>query len=103
MGRMPNDHNPPGGISTRLVSLSPDSADPPRLNDHDSFAEAYSALNETSLIGGYFNRPAILDLAGDVAGRRILDAGLPVLRPACQLIARQAEPILAVFGRLRHP
>ena len=75
MGRMAYDHNPPGGIVTRLVSLPPDSADPPRLNDYDSFAEAYSASNETSLLGAYFNRPAILDLAGDVAGRRILDAG----------------------------
>jgi ubiquinone/menaquinone biosynthesis C-methylase UbiE len=44
-------------------------------NDYDSFAEAYSAENENSLIGGYYTRPAILDLAGDVAGRRILDAG----------------------------
>jgi SAM-dependent methyltransferase len=75
MGRMPNDHNPPGGISTRLVSLSADSADPPRLNDYDSFAEAYTAENETSLINAYYNRPAILVLAGDVAGQRILDAG----------------------------
>jgi len=44
-------------------------------NDYDSFAEAYSAVNETSLINAYYTRPAILDLAGDVAGRRILDAG----------------------------
>ncbi|MBB4942491.1 ubiquinone/menaquinone biosynthesis C-methylase UbiE [Streptosporangium album] len=45
------------------------------LNDYDSFAEAYSAENETSLINAYYERPAMLDLAGDVAGRRILDAG----------------------------
>jgi SAM-dependent methyltransferase len=44
-------------------------------NDYDSFAEAYAAENETSLINAYYARPAILDLAGDVAGRRILDAG----------------------------
>ena len=44
-------------------------------NDYDSFAEAYSAGTEASLINGYYARPAILDLAGDVAGRRILDAG----------------------------
>ncbi|MEV4603429.1 class I SAM-dependent methyltransferase [Amycolatopsis sp. NPDC049253] len=44
-------------------------------NDYDSFAEAYTAENETSLINAYYARPAILDLAGDVAGRRILDAG----------------------------
>ena len=50
-------------------------ADPAVANDYDGFAEAYSAENEASLIGAYYNRPAILDLAGDVAGRRILDAG----------------------------
>ncbi len=44
-------------------------------NDYDSFAEAYAAENETSLINAYYARPAILNLAGDVAGRRILDAG----------------------------
>jgi ubiquinone/menaquinone biosynthesis C-methylase UbiE len=45
------------------------------VNDYDSFAEAYTALNESSLINGYYCRPAVLDLAGDVAGRRVLDAG----------------------------
>ena len=44
-------------------------------NDYDSFAEAYTAETEANLINGYYARPAILDLAGDVAGRRILDAG----------------------------
>jgi SAM-dependent methyltransferase len=72
---MPHDHNPPGGISTRLVSPSAVSADPTRLNDYDSFAEAYTAETEAGLINAYYNRPAILVLAGDVAGRRILDAG----------------------------
>ena len=50
---------------------------PPRrvANDYDSFAEAYSAETEANLINGYYARPAILDLAGDVAGRRVLDAG----------------------------
>jgi ubiquinone/menaquinone biosynthesis C-methylase UbiE len=75
MDRMPNDHNPPGGISTRLVSLPAGSADPAGINDYDSFAEAYTASNETNLINAYYERPAMLALAGDVAGRRILDAG----------------------------
>lgn len=51
------------------------SADPARANDYDSFVEAYSAENETSLYNAYYERPAMLELAGDVAGRRILDAG----------------------------
>jgi SAM-dependent methyltransferase len=44
-------------------------------NDYDSFAEAYAAETESNLINAYYARPAILDLAGDVAGRRMLDAG----------------------------
>ena len=36
-------------------------------NDYDSFAEAYTAGTEANLINGYYARPAILDLAGDVA------------------------------------
>jgi ubiquinone/menaquinone biosynthesis C-methylase UbiE len=50
-------------------------ADPAVANDYDSFAEAYSAENEANLINAYYERPAILALAGDVAGRRVLDAG----------------------------
>src|SRR5437879_9521392 len=50
-------------------------ADPRRVNDYDVLAEAYTASNETSLFNAYYERPAILALAGDVAGRRILDAG----------------------------
>ncbi|MCC8250436.1 class I SAM-dependent methyltransferase [Saccharothrix luteola] len=44
-------------------------------NDYDGFAEAYAAENETSLVNAHYTLPAVLDLAGDVAGRRILDAG----------------------------
>src|SRR5215472_2834673 len=50
-------------------------AGPSRVNDYDSIADAYAAENETSLANAYYQRPAILALAGDVAGRRILDAG----------------------------
>ncbi|MGW1802380.1 class I SAM-dependent methyltransferase [Streptomyces sp. NPDC001984] len=50
-------------------------ADPAQVNDYDSFAEAYSAENENNLVNTYYERPAMLALAGDVAGRRILDAG----------------------------
>jgi SAM-dependent methyltransferase len=58
-------------FSTRVV----EDAGQPVVNDYDSFAEAYTALNESSLLNAYYCRPAILDLAGDVTGRRILDAG----------------------------
>ena len=71
---MPKDHNPAGGISARLVSLPADNAGPPGINDYDSFAEGYTASNETSFVHAYYERPAMLALAGDVTGR-ILDAG----------------------------
>ncbi|MGK5521283.1 class I SAM-dependent methyltransferase [Micromonospora sp. URMC 107] len=43
--------------------------------DYDNFANAYSAENESGLFNAYYERPAVLRLAGDVSGRRILDAG----------------------------
>ncbi|GAA3439107.1 hypothetical protein GCM10018954_087270 [Kutzneria kofuensis] len=54
---------------------SAEAADVAVENDYDSFAEAYTVENETSLINAYYARPAIVNLAGEVAGRRILDAG----------------------------
>ena len=50
-------------------------ADSPRVNGYDVLAEAYTAENESSFINAYYARPAIVALAGDVAGRRVLDAG----------------------------
>lgn len=44
-------------------------------NDYDVLAEAYAAENETGIANAYYERPAVLALAGEVAGRRILDAG----------------------------
>jgi SAM-dependent methyltransferase len=67
--------SPSGGISARLVPPSADRADPPGLNNYDTFAEAYSAANESGLVTAHYERPAMLALAGDVAGRRMLDAG----------------------------
>ncbi|MFF3665593.1 class I SAM-dependent methyltransferase [Microtetraspora malaysiensis] len=46
-----------------------------KSNAYDLIAEGYTAENETSLIHAYYARPAMLELAGDVTGRRILDAG----------------------------
>jgi ubiquinone/menaquinone biosynthesis C-methylase UbiE len=46
-----------------------------KVNDYDSFAESYSVENESSLLNGYYERPAMIALAGNVEGRRILDAG----------------------------
>jgi ubiquinone/menaquinone biosynthesis C-methylase UbiE len=43
--------------------------------DYDAFAVAYSRENESGLFNRYYERPAMLHLAGEVSGRRILDAG----------------------------
>ena len=50
---------------------------PPVTNpsDYDSFAEEYSSENASSLLNEYYERPAMLALAGDVSGRSVLDAG----------------------------
>jgi SAM-dependent methyltransferase len=72
---VPEDHDPPGAISTRLVSFAADPADPPGINDYDDLAAGYAASNENGFVNAYYERPAMLTLAGDVAGRRILDAG----------------------------
>ncbi|MFI9433321.1 class I SAM-dependent methyltransferase [Streptosporangium brasiliense] len=52
-----------------------ETASSPRFNDYNRMAEGYTTENETSLTNAYYERPAMLELAGDVAGRRILDAG----------------------------
>jgi SAM-dependent methyltransferase len=75
MGRMlPVSDNRPG-VATRLAAEDALSTDPPSVNDYDSFAEAYSAESDVGIQNSYYERPAILALAGDVTGRRILDAG----------------------------
>jgi ubiquinone/menaquinone biosynthesis C-methylase UbiE len=70
-------HVPQNGpvIDSRIVAEGAVPAGSATVNDYDSFAEQYTAVNEASLINAYYARPAILALAGDVAGRRILDAG----------------------------
>ena len=46
-----------------------------KADHYDTFAESYARQNESSLFNAYYERPAMIDLAGDVAGRNILDAG----------------------------
>jgi ubiquinone/menaquinone biosynthesis C-methylase UbiE len=43
--------------------------------DYDAFAVAYARDNESNLINAHYERPAMLALAGDVQGRRVLDVG----------------------------
>ncbi|MFG2078612.1 class I SAM-dependent methyltransferase [Nonomuraea maritima] len=69
--------NEPGGVGRPdWVAPATEPLDPSiPVNDYDSFAEEYSAENENSLLNAHIERPAMTALAGDVSGRRILDAG----------------------------
>lgn len=46
-----------------------------RSDHYDSFAQSYSRDNESGLFNAHYERPAMIELAGDVHGRRVLDAG----------------------------
>lgn len=46
-----------------------------RADHYDSFAQSYSRDNESGLFNAHYERPAMIELAGDVHGRRVLDAG----------------------------
>lgn len=77
--------------------------------DHyDAFAEHYARENEAGLFNAHYARPAVLDLAGDVAGRRILDAGCGAGPLAAELIDRgarvtgfDASPAMAALAQRR--
>ena len=43
--------------------------------DYDDFAATYAAANDTGLFNAWYTRPEMLRLAGDVTGKRVLDAG----------------------------
>lgn len=43
--------------------------------DYDGFAAEYNADNERNLLNAHYERPAMLDLVGDVTGRDVLDIG----------------------------
>ncbi|SFT37434.1 Methyltransferase domain-containing protein [Actinopolyspora lacussalsi subsp. righensis] len=66
---------------------------------YDQFAEAYALHSEHSPANAYYDRPAVLDLAGDVAGKRVLELGCAAGVLSEQLVERGA----AVFGVDREP
>jgi SAM-dependent methyltransferase len=59
--------------------------------DYDGFAEAYSAQNDSGVINAHYARPEMLRLAGDVSGRRILDAGCGSGPLSAALLAKGAD------------
>lgn len=61
-----------------------------KADHYDDFAASYDAENASSLLNEYYERPAMIALAGDVTGRRILDAGCGSGPLAAALRARGA-------------
>jgi SAM-dependent methyltransferase len=59
-------------------------------NDYDGFARVYARRNETNPFNALYERPAILALAGQVRGLRVLDAGCGSGVHAAELINRGA-------------
>jgi len=79
-----------------------------KADHYDSFAESYAKENETNLFNAYYERPAMINLAGDVHGRRILDAGCGSGLLAAALIEKgavvtgfDASPAMVELARQR--
>jgi SAM-dependent methyltransferase len=58
---------------------------------YEKLADSYSARAPTKPHNAYYERPATMGLLGDVAGRRVLDAGCGPGVYAEELLARGAE------------
>ncbi|MFC3449069.1 GrpB family protein [Amycolatopsis speibonae] len=62
-----------------------------RAAQYDGFARLYAAHAETSSTNAHYDRPAIVELAGDVAGKRVLDVGCAAGHLSALLAARGAD------------
>lgn len=76
-----------GGSVCNLSSVSTGEI---KYNDYDGFAQAYARHSESNPFNALYERPAILSLAGDVHGLRVLDAGCGPGAHAAELIQRGA-------------
>jgi SAM-dependent methyltransferase len=66
-------------------------------NEYDAMAESYEEHASESPYNAYYDRPAMLELVGDIAGRRVLDAGCGPGLYAEELVSRGAD-VVAVDG-----
>ncbi|GAA4526841.1 GrpB family protein [Amycolatopsis samaneae] len=62
-----------------------------RAAQYDGFSEAYAEHSGKHVYNTLYDRPAILDLAGDVAGKRVLDAGCAAGHLSAMLAERGAD------------
>ncbi len=71
--------------------------DHPVTTDYDEMASAYEHHAADSPYNAHYDRPAVLELVGEVAGLRVLDAGCGPGLYAEELLARGAD-LVAVDG-----
>jgi ubiquinone/menaquinone biosynthesis C-methylase UbiE len=67
------------------------------VSDYDEMASTYAEQAADSAYNAHYDRPAMLELVGDVAGLRVLDAGCGPGLYAEELLARGAD-LVAVDG-----
>ncbi|MDA1387751.1 MULTISPECIES: class I SAM-dependent methyltransferase [Glycomyces] len=60
---------------------------------HGALGDAFAAHSATGAYNAYIDRPAMLALAGDVAGQRLLDVGCGPGHYAAALVERGAEVV----------
>jgi SAM-dependent methyltransferase len=60
---------------------------------YDDFADSFAAHAEDSAYNAHYDRPAVLGLLGDVAGRRVLDVGCGSGLYAGELVDRGADVV----------
>ncbi|PPF44105.1 SAM-dependent methyltransferase [Pseudoclavibacter sp. AY1F1] len=61
-----------------------------RPGHYDAFASDYATDNERNLVNSFYERPAMLELLGDVLGEQVLDAGCGAGPLAAELTSRGA-------------
>ena len=62
-----------------------------RAEQYDAYSEAYAEHAEKSVTNALYDRPAIVDLAGDVDGKRVLDVGCAAGHLSALLAGRGAD------------
>ena len=62
-----------------------------RAEQYDDYSELYAEHAEKSVTNAYYDRPAIVELAGDVEGKRVLDVGCAAGHLSALLAAKGAD------------
>ena len=67
------------------------------MTDYEEMASAFDAHARDSAYNAHYDRPAVLELVGEIAGQRVLDAGCGPGHYAEELVARGAR-VVALDG-----